>query len=65
METEHTPHEESEKDADEAAGALDEDNPEPAEDAGQRGAGAATDAIGGREEGSELGDQDSREDEQP
>ena len=42
-----------------------QDNPEPSEDAGQRGAGSATDAIGGLEEGTEPEGDDVRESERP
>jgi hypothetical protein len=51
METERDPREE--ETTDEAEGALNEDNPTPPDDAGQRGAGSATGGIGGREHGTE------------
>jgi hypothetical protein len=46
-------------------GALNEDNPEPSEDAGQKGAGAATDAQGGLQSGSEPEGDDIRQHEKP
>ena len=49
----------------EEKGALNEDNPEPPEDAGQKGAGAATDAQGGLEGGSEPESDEIREHEKP
>ncbi|MEA2330684.1 MAG: hypothetical protein QOK00_1137 [Thermoleophilaceae bacterium] len=68
METESDPGQEPQESADEpteATGALNEDNPKPPEDAGQKGAGAATDAIGGLEGGSEPHDEDARDHERP
>ena len=49
----------------EEKGALNEDNPEPSEDAGEKGAGSATDAQGGLESGSEPEGEDARQHEQP
>jgi hypothetical protein len=57
--------EERDTQADEAKGALDRDNPEPPDDAGQRGAGDATGASGGLEGGSEPEGEDVREHERP
>jgi hypothetical protein len=65
VETEHDSPQEHEETADEAAGALNEDNPDPPEDAGQKGAGDATGASGGLEQGSEPRDQDARQHEKP
>jgi hypothetical protein len=65
METEHDPTEEPDDAVDEATGALNEDNPDLPDDAGQKGAGDATGAQGGMEEGSEPRDQDAREHERP
>jgi hypothetical protein len=65
METEHDPPQEPDESADEATGALNEDNPEPPDDAGQQGAGDATGASGGLEHGSEPRDQDARQHERP
>jgi hypothetical protein len=64
MQTEHDP-QEPEESNDEATGALNEDNPEPAEDVGQRGAGDAAGASGGLEQGSEPRDTDARQHERP
>ena len=64
METERDPIRESQDDAAEAEGALNEDNPTPPDEAGQKGAGSATGGIGGREHGTEPGDEDAAEDEQ-
>lgn len=55
METEENRTEESEDRPDEGTAALNADNPTPPEDAGQRGAGIATGADEGLEEGSEPG----------
>jgi hypothetical protein len=41
------------------------DNPPPPDDAGQKGAGTATGAIGGLEEGSEPSGEDARDHERP
>jgi hypothetical protein len=65
METEHDTPEEPEESADESTGALTEDNPEPPDDAGEKGAGDATGASGGLEDGSEPRDQDARQHERP
>ena len=64
METERDPTQQSQDSADEAEGALNEDNPAPPDDAGQKGAGSATGGIGGREHGTEPEDEDAAEDEQ-
>ena len=61
METQHDPTEEP----DEATSALNEDNPDLPDDAGEKGAGDATGASGGLERGSEPRDQDARRHEQP
>ena len=61
MDSEHDPKDS----ADEATAAHDDDNPTPSEDAGQKGAGTATGAIGGMEDGTEPGDQDERRHEKP
>jgi hypothetical protein len=65
METEHDPAEESQKSPDEATGALDADNPTPSEDAGQKGAGAATGGDEGLDEGSQPEGKDARDAERP
>jgi hypothetical protein len=65
METEENPTTESEKSPDEATGALNTDNPEPPEDAGQKGAGAATGGDEGLDEGSEPDGDDARDAERP
>jgi hypothetical protein len=65
METEHDRPQDPDEDVDEATGALNEDNPEPAEDAGEKGAGDATGGSGGLERGSEPQDQDARRHERP
>ena len=65
METEHDPYREPEESNDEATGALNEDNPEPSEHVGQRGAGDAAGASGGLEQGSEPRDEDARQHERP
>ena len=49
----------------EETGALNEDNPEPSEDAGQKGAGTATGGDEGLEEGSEPAGEDARDAERP
>lgn len=68
METERDPTQEPEESTEEpteATGALDEDNPTPPDDAGEKGAGTATGATGGLEHGSEPRDQDARQHERP
>jgi hypothetical protein len=65
METEHDPPRDAEEGVDEATGALNEDNPEPPDEAGQKGAGDATGAIGGLQHGSEPDDEEAREHERP
>ena len=55
METEH----------DESKGALNEDNPTPPEDAGQKGAGVQTGGQGGLDEGTEPEGEDARDSERP
>lgn len=59
------PAEGSEHGADERTGARTKDNPTPSDDAGQKGGGTATGAIGGMEHGSEPRGQDAREHERP
>ena len=49
----------------EEKGALNEDNPEPSEDAGQKGAGFATGGDEGLEGGSEPEGEDIRQHEKP
>jgi hypothetical protein len=61
METQHDPTEEP----GEATSALDDDNPELPDDAGEKGAGDATGATGGLEGGSEPRDEDVRQHERP
>jgi hypothetical protein len=46
-------------------GAKNDDNPEPRENAGERGAGSATDALGGLEGGTEPEGEDVRDHERP
>jgi hypothetical protein len=65
METEQNPTDESQETPDESTGALNDDNPEPSEDAGQKGAGFATGGDEGLDEGSEPGDEDARDAERP
>jgi hypothetical protein len=62
METEENP---TENAPDESTGALNEDNPEPSEDAGQKGAGVATGGEGGFDQGSEPEGEDARDAERP
>jgi len=57
METGQGPHEEPED-----TGALDDDNPTPPDESGQKGAGSQTDAIGG-ERRTEPDDKEAGEDE--
>jgi hypothetical protein len=45
--------------------ALDEDNPEPSPDAGEKGAGAATGGDEGLDQGSEPEGEDARDSERP
>jgi hypothetical protein len=56
METEHD---------EEAKGALNDDNPDPPDDAGERGAGDATGGSGGLEQGTEPREQEARRHERP
>jgi hypothetical protein len=63
--TEHDESRDPDESVGDAAGALNEDNPEPSEDAGQKGAGDATGASGGLEKGSEPRQQDARQHEKP
>ena len=65
METEQNPTEESQDAPDESTGALNEDNPEPSEDAGQKGAGVATGGDEGLDQGSEPEGEDARDAERP
>ncbi|MEA2361081.1 MAG: hypothetical protein QOD71_226 [Thermoleophilaceae bacterium] len=68
METGPDPREEPVESAEEpteSTGALNEDNPGPPDDAGQKGAGDATGASGGLEHGTEPDDEDAREHERP
>ena len=65
METEHDPAREPEETDDEATGALNTDNPEPPDDAGQKGAGDATGGSGGLEQGTEPREQEARRHERP
>jgi hypothetical protein len=65
METEENPAEESQKSPEDATGALDADNPAPSEDAGQKGAGAATGGDEGLDQGSEPAGEDARDAERP
>ena len=65
METDHDPTEESQTSPDDATGALSEDNPTPSEDAGQKGAGAATGGDEGLDDGSEPEGEDARDAERP
>jgi hypothetical protein len=69
METERDPSQEPQQSPDdepsESTGALNDDNPPPSDDAGQKGAGTATGARGGLEGGSEPDDQDARQHEKP
>ena len=65
METEENPTEESQQSPEEATGALDADNPGTSEDAGQKGAGAATGGDEGLDEGSEPAGEDARDAERP
>ena len=58
METERDP-------TDEPTGAHDDDNPAPPDDVGERGAGTATGASGGLEDGTEPRDEDVRQHERP
>jgi len=65
METEQNPTEESQETPSEGTGALNEDNPAPSEDAGQKGAGFATGGDEGLDEGSEPAGEDARDAERP
>jgi hypothetical protein len=65
METEQNPSEETTKSPDEVTGALNEDNPETSEDAGQKGAGFATGGDEGLDLGSEPEGDDARDAERP
>ena len=58
MDTEQNPTEESQDRPEEGTAALDADNPTPPDNAGQRGAGMATGADEGLDEGSEPGEGD-------
>ena len=67
MDTEHDPRHESPK-ADEESdskAARNKDNPSHPDDAGEKGAGSATGAIGGLDEGSEPEGEDIRQHERP
>jgi hypothetical protein len=61
METEHE-HEDERRDE---KGALDADNPQPPEGAGEKGAGDQTGAAGGMERGTEPEESDARSHERP
>ena len=61
IETQHDPTEEP----DEATGALDADNADLPDDAGEKGAGDATGASGGLHGGTEPRDEDARNHERP
>jgi hypothetical protein len=65
METEQNPTDESTEAPEEATGALNDDNPDPSEDAGQKGAGAATGGDEGLDGGTEPEGADAREAERP
>jgi hypothetical protein len=56
---------ETEQNPDEATGALNADNPEPPDEAGQKGAGAATGGDEGLDHGSEPEGEDARDAERP